>query len=233
MKAVITGATKGIGRACAFFLAEKGFDMALCSRHAGELEELKKELTTQHPAVNVYIQTCDVSIKQQVIDFGEFCTSSLQNIDILINNAGIFLPGNLQDEADGLLEKLIETNLYSAYHLTRNLLPVMIKNKSGHIFNLCSVASINAYDAGGSYAISKFALLGFTKNLRHELKQYNIRVTAVLPGAVLTPSWDGTNLPDERFIDANDVAKLIWNAWDVSDRTVVEEILIRPMAGDI
>lgn len=233
MKAVITGATKGIGRACAFFLAGKGFDMALCSRHAGELEELKKEIRTQYPAVHIHVKPCDVSIKQQVIDFGEFCISSLQNIDILINNAGIFLPGNLQDEEDGLLEKLIETNLYSAYHLTRSLLPVMIKNKSGHIFNLCSVASINAYDAGGSYAISKFALLGFTKNLRHELKQYNIRVTAVLPGAVLTPSWDGTDLPDERFIDVNDVAKLIWNAWDVSDRTVVEEILIRPMAGDI
>ena len=88
-------------------------------------------------------------------------------------------------------------------------------------------------DAGGSYAISKFALYGFSQNLRHELKQHKVRVTAVLPGAVLTDSWNGTQLPASRFINVDDVAKLIYQAWEVSDRTVVEEILIRPMEGDI
>lgn len=105
--------------------------------------------------------------------------------------------------------------------------------KKGYIFNICSVASINSYDGGGSYAISKFALLGFTKNLRHELKTDHIRVTAVLPGAVLTPSWDGTPLPESRFIPADDIATLILQAYQLSDRTVVEEILIRPQLGDL
>jgi short-subunit dehydrogenase len=76
-------------------------------------------------------------------------------------------------------------------------------------------------------------LYGFSQNLRHELKQHKVRVTAVLPGAVLTDSWNGTQLPASRFINVDDVAKLIYQAWEVSDRTVVEEILIRPMEGDI
>lgn len=232
MNCIITGATKGIGKACAEYFAMKGFNLAICARTETELRALASEINSKY-SVQVFQKACDISKKNEVKDFGKFCFTKFNNIDILINNAGIFLPGNFLDEADGTLETLIETNLYSAYHLTRIIAPLMVQQKHGHIFNLCSVASINAYDAGGSYAISKFGLLGFSKNLRHELKKYHVRVTAVLPGAVLTPSWDGTELPEERFIDAADVAKLIWNAYDVSDRAVVEEILIRPMLGDI
>ncbi|MBC8047517.1 MAG: SDR family oxidoreductase [Fimbriimonadaceae bacterium] len=232
MNAVITGATKGIGKACAEYFAEKGFNIAICARSGKDLDELALTITDIYK-IKVLKQICDVSKKEEVKKFGSYCLAEYKTIDVLINNAGIFLPGNLLDEAEGTLETLIETNIYSAYHLTRVIAPAMVQNKKGHIFNLCSVASINAYDAGGSYAISKFGLLGFSKNLRHELKKYNIRVTAVLAGAVLTPSWDGTNLPKERFIDVRDVARLIWDAYDVSERTVVEEILLRPMLGDI
>lgn len=232
MHVIITGATKGIGKACAKLFAAKGFSMAICARTAGDLKVFEKTITDSHP-VQVYSSVCDVSKKEEVKKFGAFCLDKLGSVDVLINNAGVFRPGNLLDEPEGLLEQLIETNVYSAYYLTRAIAPHMQQRNSGHIFNICSVASINAYDAGGSYAISKFALLGFSKNLRHEMRNNNIRVTSVLPGAVLTPSWEGVNLPEERFIDANDVAKLIWNAYDVSQRTVVEEILIRPMAGDI
>lgn len=232
MNCIITGATKGIGKACAEYFAMKGFNLAICSRKMEDLDALAYQLCSKYKT-EVYVKPCNVADKDEVIQFGKFCVENFSEVHVLINNAGIFLPGNFLDEADGTLETLIETNLYSAYHLTRIIAPLMVQQKQGHIFNLCSVASINAYDAGGSYAISKFGLLGFSKNLRHELKKYHVRVTAVLPGAVLTPSWDGTELPEERFIDAADVAKLIWNAYDVSDRTVVEEILIRPMLGDI
>jgi short-subunit dehydrogenase len=110
-------------------------------------------------------------------------------VDILINNAGIFTPGSIYNEEDGLLQSMIETNVYSAYHLTRCLVPKMIEAKQGHIFNMCSIASLNAYANGGSYSISKFALLGFSKNLREELKPHHIKVTAVSPGAVMSDSW--------------------------------------------
>jgi len=233
MNIIITGATKGIGRAVATLFAKKGFDICACARNAKDLEGLKIELLALNNKIKVFVKSCDVSKKNEVLDFAEFCLTQLGKVDILINNAGVFIPGTICEEPDGTLEKLIETNLYSAYHLTRSIAPVMKRNKNGHIFNLCSVASINSYDTGGSYAISKFALLGFSKNLRAELKQFNIRVTAVLPGAVLTESWAGTTLPESRFIVADDVASLIYNAWEISERSVVEEILIRPMLGDI
>jgi short-subunit dehydrogenase len=109
----------------------------------------------------------------------------------------------------------------------------MMRRRDGHIFNLCSIASIMAYPNGGSYSISKFALYGMTKVLRAELKDYGIRVTAVLPGATLTASWEGTDLPPDRFMRPEDVAEAIFAAHAVSKQTVIEELLLRPQLGDL
>jgi short-subunit dehydrogenase len=109
----------------------------------------------------------------------------------------------------------------------------MIAAKDGYIFNMCSIASIMAYPNGGSYSISKFALLGMTKVLREELKPHGIRVTAIMPGATLTASWEGVDLPAERFMKPEDVAETIYTAYALSKQSVVEEILIRPQLGDL
>jgi len=124
------------------------------------------------------------------------------------------------------------TNVASAYHLTRALLP-HIKNNSGHIVNICSTASFTPYVNGGSYCISKFALLGFSKVLREELKPRGIRVTSLMPGATLTDSWTGTDLPVSRFMQASDVAQTIWDVNQLSPTSVIEELIMRPMQGDI
>jgi short-subunit dehydrogenase len=150
---------------------------------------------------------------------------------VLVNNAGYFVPGSVLDEPSGTLESMIETNLYSAYYTTRGL-SNQIKT-GGHIFNMCSIASIKAYPNGGSYAISKFALLGFSKVLREELKPAGVRVTAILPGATKTDSWAGSTLPDSRFMKPEDVAEAVFSAWSLSPHSVVEELLIRPQLGDI
>jgi short-subunit dehydrogenase len=105
--------------------------------------------------------------------------------------------------------------------------------KSGHIFNICSIASIQAYPNGGSYAISKFAMLGFSKCLREELKEFGIRVSAIMPGATKTASWEGVDIPDDRFMKAEDIAETIYAAYILSSRSVVEEIIIRPLLGDL
>jgi short-subunit dehydrogenase len=200
-----------------------------CARNAEKLESLKRELN--HPLLHTFV--ADLSDKKQVSNFAQWILNQENKINILINNAGYFLPGQIQNEEDGVLESQIQANLYSAYHLTKAILPSMQKSNSGHIFTICSTASITAYTAGGSYCISKFALLGFTKVLREELKTQGIKVTAVLPGATLTPAWDGVNLPDSRFIPAEDVANTIFSASIMSASTVIEEILIRPQLGDI
>jgi len=92
---------------------------------------------------------------------------------------------------------------------------------------------MSAYNNGSSYSISKFAMQGFTKSLRNEMKEFAIRVTGVLPGATLTDSWSGVDFPEERFIRPEDVAKSIVDIFSLSDRTVVEEIILRPQLGDI
>ena len=230
---VVTGGTKGIGRAIVERFAETGFDVAVCARKMDELERLKADLSKKHPSGKFYTLSADMADKKQVDAFAKFIRQINQPVDVLINNAGYFIPGSIATEKDGALEDMMNANLYSAYHMTRGLVDQMIARKSGHIFNMCSIASIKAYANGGSYAITKFALLGFSKCLREELKPAGIRVTAVLPGATRTASWDGVDLPDERFMSVEDVAETVYAAYSLSQRSVVEEILIRPQLGDI
>jgi short-subunit dehydrogenase len=226
---IISGGSQGIGKALVKKFLENGFQVFTCARNAKKLESLKNEFN--HPLLHTFV--ADLSDKKQVSNFAQWILNQETKIDVLINNAGYFLPGQIQNEEDGVLESQIEANLYSSYHLTKAILPSMQKSNSGHIFTICSTASITAYTAGGSYCISKFALLGFTKVLREELKTQGIKVTAVLPGATLTPAWDGVNLPDSRFIPAEDIANTIFSAYMMSASTVIEEILIRPQLGDI
>ena len=128
---------------------------------------------------------------------------------------------------------MLNVNLLSAYNLTRALIGAMIKMKAGHIFNICSIASLNAYANGGSYSISKWALAGFSKNLREELKNHHIKVTSVYPGATLTSSWDGMNIDPKRILETADITKMILAASELSIQACVEEIVIRPQLGDL
>lgn len=230
--AVVTGATKGIGRAVAERFAQAGFDIAACARKEKDLDQMKAEIEKRFQ-VNVFVKAADASDKVQVNEFSQFVLRLNRPVNVLVNNAGHFIPGETMAEEEGTLESMIESNVYSAYYTTRGLIENMKQNKSGHVFNMCSIASIKAYPNGGSYAISKFALLGFTKVLREELKPFGIRVTAVMPGATKTASWDGTDLPDSRFMKTEDVAEVIFNAYSISERSVVEEVIIRPQLGDI
>jgi short-subunit dehydrogenase len=230
--AVISGGTRGIGRAIAEQFAKNGFDIAISARNEADLVATKQRIEEQY-AVNCYAQKADLAIRKQALNFATFVKSLVQPIGALVNNAGTFIPGNIHEEADGILESLIETNLYSAYHLTRGLIPTMIEQKSGHIFNICSVASLKAYPNGGSYSISKFALLGFSKVLREEMKSYGIKVTSLMPGAVYTDSWAGAGISEEKFMTVADIAETVWSAYNLSKNTVIEDIVLRPQGGDI
>ena len=232
MIAIITGASKGLGRAIALQFAAAGYTLIVCARGAKALYDFVEEVQLEYPETTIKALPVDLSIKEEVTAFAEW---SLQfgTPAILVNNAGMFLPGSINNEEAGTLEAMINTNLYSAYHLTRALLPSMIANKSGHIFNICSIASLQAYSNGGSYSISKFALLGFSKNLREELKPLGIKVTAVLPGAAYTDSWSGSGVDPKRIMEAHDVAKMVFAASQLSSQAVVEDIILRPQLGDL
>ncbi|MEZ4900536.1 MAG: SDR family oxidoreductase [Spirosomataceae bacterium] len=230
---IITGGTKGIGKAAVERFMASGHDVVTCARNEAELLTLQSFFQTAYSPNKLYVKVVNMSIKSEVVSFIDFIQALHRPIGALINNTGIFSPGQIHDEPDGILENMIETNLYSAYYLTRGLVANMIERKQGHIFNLCSTASITAYTNGGSYCISKFALYGMTKVLREELKPHGIKVTAILPGATLTASWEGADFPPERFIQAKDVAETLFSAYNLSASAVVEEILIRPQLGDI
>jgi len=233
MNVVITGGSKGLGKAMAIKFAEAGNDLVLISRNGPTLSQTASDIRAANPGIHVEVHAFDLSEKQGAIAAGQWILSLQRSIDILINNAGHFLPGSVLDEADGVLEQMISGNLLSAYHLTRTLLPDMISRKSGHIFNICSIASFQAYPNGGAYSISKFALSGFSKNLREEMKSHGIKVTAVYPGAAYTDSWASSGIDPQRIMEAADIASMVYATSQLSMQACVEDIVLRPQLGDV
>ncbi len=231
--AVVSSGTRGIGRAIVLLFLKNGLDVVTGSRKQINIDRLLSEAEAKKLPGKLYTFNGDLSGEEGVRAFVSYVHELQRPVDILVNNTGLFIPGQVNNEADGVIEKMLEANLLSAYRLTRGFIGEMKKRRSGHIFNMCSIASITAYPNGGSYAIAKHALYGMTKVLRQELKADNIRVTAILPGATLTDSWAGTDLPPERFVKSDDVAAAVWAAYAMSEGTVLEELIIRPQLGDI
>ena len=238
MNIIITGASKGIGKAIATVFAAEGATLFLCARNEVALYNTVAELQTAYPTCTIKAKPVDLSLKEQAKSFGAWVLAGIANtpsgkIDILVNNAGNFVPGSTCQEEDGALEKMMDINLYSAYHLTRTLLPSMMEAKKALIINMCSIASLSAYNNGGSYSISKFALMGYTKNLREELKPSLIKVMGVYPGAVMTDSWGDFDNSSQRIMEASDIANMILAASKLSAQAVVEDIILRPLLGDL
>jgi len=230
---IVTGASRGLGKAIAERFAAGGYGLVLCSRSEEALSEVRKELQEKYPAIRIEAMAFDLGQAEQARAFGRRIAELDISPDVLVNNAGQFIPGSVHNEAEGALEKMMAVNLYSAYHLTRTLLSSMMTRKKGHIFNICSIASLQAYPNGGAYSISKFALAGFSRNLREEMKPHGIKVTAVYPGAAYTDSWAGSGIDPLRIMEAGDIAAMVYAAAQLSPQATVEEILLRPQLGDL
>ena len=232
MNVIITGASRGLGKAIAEIFAVNGHDLYLTSMNEVRLYKALEELTNKYPSVTIKAKPFDLGKKDQVKAFGQWCIENCSP-DVLVNNAGNFTGADVHDEEEGALEEMIAINLYSAYHLTRMIVPAMKQKKSGHIFNMSSIAGLKAYPGGGSYSISKFALHGFSVNLREELKTFNIKVTTVFPGATYTDSWSASGIDKKRFMEAGDIAKMIYTTSQLSPQACVEDIILRPQLGDL
>ena len=233
MNAIVTGATKGMGLSIAKHLAANNYNLALCARHAEELESLKKELSTQYPHLTIIVLPADCSIPEEVSAFADFVTTHFPFTDVLINNAGLFIPSKLMEEAADLLQKQMQVNVFTPHFLSKFFGSKMQEAGKGHIVNICSISSLKPTVTAGSYSISKVALLGLTKVLRDELMPAGVKVTAVLPGSTLTGSWEGTTIPANRFVDPEDIAKSIIACLSMSAGANVDEIIIRPLKGDL
>ncbi|MEO8795231.1 MAG: SDR family oxidoreductase [Daejeonella sp.] len=233
MNAIVTGGTKGIGKAICLKLAANNCSLAVCARNWTDLQNLKNEIAEKFPGVQVVLFKADLEKPKDVLDFADFVNSEFKFVDILINNAGIFIPSAFLDEDENAFEKQMQINLNTPVVLSRIFGLKMRDQKKGHIFNICSVASLNPAENAGSYSVTKFALLGLTKVLRMELKSFGVKVTAVLPGSTLTASWEGTTIPADKFVKPDDVADAIVNTLKMSPGANVDEIIITPLGGDV
>ena len=230
---IITGASRGIGFAIAKeFLSNSENILIICSKQKKNITTAVKQLKEINKHVKIYFKAVDLSNPTLVKSFAKFCLKIGQP-DILINNVGIFKPTSILQETEENIVNTLNLNVLSPFLLTQAILPVMIKKKQGHIINICSVASMQGFSNCCAYNISKFALLGFGKYLREELKKHNIKVTNLMPGATFTDSWEGSNIIPERILESSDIAKLIFTIVHLSNQAVVEDVVIRPILGDL
>ncbi len=226
---IITGATKGIGKATAYQFLKKGYNIAICSRTQQDLEALKKQWENEFPSQKILIAVADFENEQSVIDFAHLALENFDTIDILVNNAGIFLPGTVLEEPIEHFKKQMDINVNSAYLITKRIAPKMQAQQSGHIFNICSIASLSAYAGGTSYSISKYALLGLSDNFREALKPFKVKVTAILPGPTQSYSWEGSGVPTEKLMPAENIAHLIFECSQTGYNVCVDKLLINPI----
>lgn len=216
--ALVTGATSGIGYATALLLAQNGINLIICGRRADRLEKLEKEIDSR---VKIAKLEFDVSNRGQVFKAVESLPAEWKNIDILINNAGnahgldLAQDGNLDD-----WEKMIDINVKGLMYVTKAILPLMLKNKNGHIVNISSIAGKESYLKGNAYCASKHAVDAFNDGLRIDLAGTGIKVSSISPGAVNTEFSEVRFKGDKAKADkvyegfdplvANDIADLIY-----------------------
>jgi short-subunit dehydrogenase len=226
MNVLISGATRGIGKAIAQRLAKAGYNLKLLARNEEALVLIKKELQNAY-AIEVDYYPIDLSDQKQLSHLQEE-TNFLSNINVLINNLGVFTTDSSIDLSLSTLQKQLEVNLFSTIQLSQALLPGFKKEGAGIIINIGSVASLSAAPETVSYAISKHALKAWNDSLREEMRKENIKVSAIYPGAVNTSSWDGMEVPREKMIQPKDIAELVHSLLLMSPSTLVEEIRLSP-----
>ena len=230
---LITAATKGIGRAIAIAFAGEGANLAICSRSAAELQNFRQELLAIDPAIKVVVQAIDGSDKTQLLDFAKNAENELGFIDTVVNNLGMFDMISILDETDEAFDKQWQTNLMPAYQLYKYFGKKMQQERQGHFFTICSVAALEPIAGAGTYSITKIALLGLTRVMKLEMQAYDVKVTAVIPGSTLTNSWEGTTISPDKFVLPEDVASAVLNIRKMSIGANVDEIIIRPVGGQI
>lgn len=231
--ALITGATKGMGKAISFALVKAGYTLIACARKQDTLEQLQNDIKDVFPDADVFIQACDFSKPTQVEDLLQWVDKSSLEVNVLVNNVGIFIPGYLLKEPADMLAKHMQVNLFTPHLLSVHFGRKMRENKSGHIFMITSVASRSAVVTAGSYSVTKYALAGLTAVLRKELKDDHVKVTEIIPGSTLTSSWEGTTIPEEEFVLPEDIAQALIAALNMSAGANVDEIIIKPVKGNL
>ena len=185
---LITGASSGIGKQTAIEFAKLGSSIILVARRKNKLEQVENELKQFN--VNTLVCVCDVSKKDQVDELSKIVLQKFDSVDILVNNAGFAIYGLVSDLSINEIESQMETNYFGMIYCVKNFLPLMLKKKSGHIVNVASVGASFSVPGVSSYCATKFAMLGFSEGLKHELYGTGVGLTVVSPIMVRTPLFE-------------------------------------------
>ena len=231
--ALITGATKGMGRAIAIAFAKQGVNLAICARSAGDLSSFKTELLQINAGIKVFTAVVDGSKKTDLLKFAEAAENDLGAINVLVNNLGTYQYASILDEDESTFEKLLNTNLLPAHTLYRYFGKKMVANGKGHIFNICSIAALDVIAEAGSYSVTKAALLSLSKVMKLEMQPHGIKVTAIIPGSTLTDSWKNVQVDKDSMVLPEDIASAIVNIYNMSPGANVDELIIKPVKGQL
>jgi short-subunit dehydrogenase len=232
-RALITGASSGIGKATALAFAKAGIDVALVSRSLDKLEAVREALKPTGVEAKAYAldlaQLSQVKEKIQAIalDFGD--------IDILVNNAGIGYTANLSETPLEGWQQVIDLNLTSVFQCITGILPLMRDRGRGTIINIASIAGKQAFANWGAYSVSKAGLIALSQTLAQEERSHGIRVTVISPGAVNTEIWDtetvNANFDRSKMLTPEIVAQSILHTVLLPPQAVIDELTIMPSAG--
>ncbi len=226
--AIVTGASRGIGKAIAFTLADEGMDVIIFGRDVKSLEKVQSEIKSKNVRCEYFSgdvgdeKFVGMSVKKIIDVYGK--------IDHLINNAGM---GILKPFTEAKLDELreqVNANVYGVFNFSHAVVGEMIKRKKGSIINIVSLAGKNGFIGGTMYGATKHAVLGFTKSLMLEVREYNIRVAAICPGSVATEFGSGNNKKKEpeKVLAPEDVAHAVLSIINLPIRALMSEIDLRP-----
>ncbi len=235
--AVVTGGSRGMGKAIAEELAGMGYDLILVAKDADRLKKTSAEIAKKWK-VKVEPFKCDLADAKEIDRFCQGLVSKNRNLDVLINNAGIYVPGSTENASLEKYDEIMSVNTRGMFYMTHKLLPLLKKGQTKRIVIISSVWALDTYPVAGYengtiYSISKWALRGWVRSLREEVRRYNIGVTILYPGAVWTDEWEGAKTPKKSFIDPAEVGKIVGTVLSTRPETVIEEIKMVPIVGHI
>lgn len=223
--AVVTGATRGIGRAIAEALLDAGLSVAICSRNETEVQEAVQVMSLKGQVIGL---NCDVGRLEEVENLFALVEKTFDRLDFLINNAGV---GGFEPVAEmnpKLWREIIDTNLSGLFYCSRSAIPLMKKGGGGFIINIGSLAGKNAFSGGAAYNASKFGAVGFTEAIMQDLRYDNIRVSSVMPGSVQTRFGRHGVSGTEWKIAPEHLAETVLHLIKMPDRSLASRIEIRP-----
>ena len=227
---LITGASSGIGKESAIQFAKHGANLVLVARRKEKLDQIKNDLEKFQGTSLVH--QCDVSKKEQVKELSETVLEKFGKLDVLVNNAGFAIYGSVSDLSIKDIESQMQTNYLGMVYCVKNFLPSMLEKNSGHIVNVASVAASFGLPGIASYCASKFAMLGFSEGLKHELKKTKVGITVVSPIMVRTdffehPSFSNMPKYSPTSLDPKTVAKTILKASNSSRLEIIVPSIVR------